>query len=71
MVTLLYDDVVDELDMCRGKVTANAVFGNAASVLVGDFIYTCVFQMMTSFGLFKVLEVMLEAVNVIVEGEVL
>lgn len=54
-----------------GKATANAAFGNAASVLVGDFIYTRAFQMMTSLGSLKVLEVMSEAVNVIAEGEVL
>lgn len=69
--TLLHDDVVDESDMRRGKATANATFGNAASVLVGDFIYTRAFQMMTSLGSLKVLEVMSEAVNVIAEGEVL
>lgn len=69
--TLLHDDVVDESDMRRGKATANAAFGNAASVLVGDFIYTRAFQMMTSLGSLKVLEVMSEAVNVIAEGEVL
>lgn len=69
--TLLHDDVVDESDMRRGKATANAEFGNAASVLVGDFIYTRAFQMMTQLGSFKVLEVMSEAVNVIAEGEVL
>ena len=68
--TLLHDDV-DESDMRRGKATANAAFGNAASVLVGDFIYTRAFQMMTSLGSLKVLEVMSEAVNVIAEGEVL
>ena len=68
--TLLHDDVVDESDMRRGKATANAAFGNAASVLVGDFIYTRAFQM-TSLGSLKVLEVMSEAVNVIAEGEVL
>ena len=67
--TLLH--VVDESDMRRGKATANAAFGNAASVLVGDFIYTRAFQMMTSLGSLKVLEVMSEAVNVIAEGEVL
>ncbi|MBR7298877.1 octaprenyl diphosphate synthase, partial [Klebsiella pneumoniae] len=61
--TLLHDDVVDESDMRRGKATANAAFGNAASVLVGDFIYTLAFQMMTSLGSLKVLEVMSEAVN--------
>lgn len=69
--TLLHDDVVDESDMRRGKATANAAFGNAASVLVGDFIYTRAFQMMTSLGSLPVLEVMSEAVNVIAEGEVL
>ncbi|MFO5603340.1 polyprenyl synthetase family protein, partial [Klebsiella pneumoniae] len=58
--TLLHDDVVDESDMRRGKATANAAFGNAASVLVGDFIYTRAFQMMTSLGSLKVLEVMSE-----------
>ncbi|MDF7679249.1 octaprenyl diphosphate synthase [Enterobacteriaceae bacterium ESL0689] len=69
--TLLHDDVVDESDMRRGKATANAAFGNAASVLVGDFIYTRSFQMMTHLGSLPVLEVMSEAVNVIAEGEVL
>ena len=69
--TLLHDDVVDESDMRRGKATANAAFGNAASVLVGDFIYTRAFQMMTQLGSLKILEVMSEAVNVIAEGEVL
>ncbi|WP_058910830.1 octaprenyl diphosphate synthase [Entomohabitans teleogrylli] len=69
--TLLHDDVVDESDMRRGKATANAAFGNAASVLVGDFIYTRAFQMMTSLGSLKVLRIMSEAVNVIAEGEVL
>ncbi|KAB2823855.1 octaprenyl diphosphate synthase [Aliivibrio finisterrensis] len=69
--TLLHDDVVDESDMRRGKATANAEFGNAASVLVGDFIYTRSFQMMTSLGSIKILSLMSEAVNVIAEGEVL
>lgn len=69
--TLLHDDVVDESDLRRGKATANAAFGNAASVLVGDFIYTRAFQMMTKIGSLKILEVMSEAVNVIAEGEVL
>ncbi len=68
--TLLHDDVVDESDMRRGKATANATFGNAASVLVGDFIYTRSFQMMTSLGSLKILALMSEAVNVIAEGEV-
>lgn len=68
--TLLHDDVVDESDMRRGKATANATFGNAASVLVGDFIYTRSFQMMTSLGSLKILKLMSDAVNVIAEGEV-
>ncbi|WED22141.1 octaprenyl diphosphate synthase [Vibrio sp. JC009] len=68
--TLLHDDVVDESDMRRGKATANAAFGNAASVLVGDYIYTRSFQMMTSLGSLKILELMSEAVNVVSEGEV-
>lgn len=69
--TLLHDDVVDESDMRRGKATANAAFGNAASVLVGDFIYTRAFQMMTGLESMRVLALMAEAVNVIAEGEVL
>lgn len=69
--TLLHDDVVDESAMRRGKATANATFGNAASVLVGDFIYTRAFQMMTHLGSLKILKVMSDAVNVIAEGEVL
>lgn len=68
--TLLHDDVVDESDMRRGKETANAAFGNAASVLVGDYIYTRSFQMMTSLGSLRILELMSDAVNVIAEGEV-
>ncbi|AGQ89998.1 octaprenyl diphosphate synthase [Vibrio parahaemolyticus O1:Kuk str. FDA_R31] len=68
--TLLHDDVVDESDMRRGKATANAAFGNAASVLVGDFIYTRSFQMMTELGSMKILQLMSNAVNVIAEGEV-
>ncbi|AJI93922.1 octaprenyl-diphosphate synthase [Yersinia ruckeri] len=69
--TLLHDDVVDESDMRRGKATANAAFGNAASVLVGDFIYTRSFQMMTSLESLRVLQLMSEATNVIAEGEVM
>ncbi len=65
--TLLHDDVVDESDMRRGKATANAAFGNAASVLVGDFIYTRAFQMMTSLESLRVLALMSEAVNVIAD----
>ena len=68
--TLLHDDVVDESDMRRGKATANAAFGNAASVLVGDFIYTRSFQMMTELGSMKILQLMSNSVNVIAEGEV-
>ncbi|MGF1681991.1 octaprenyl diphosphate synthase [Photobacterium minamisatsumaniensis] len=69
--TLLHDDVVDESDMRRGKDTANALFGNAASVLVGDYIYTRSFQMMTSLRSLRILDIMSEATNVIAEGEVL
>ncbi|OOR99789.1 octaprenyl diphosphate synthase [Haemophilus paracuniculus] len=68
--TLLHDDVVDESDMRRGRETANARFGNAASVLVGDFIYTRSFQMMTSLNSLDVLKVMSAATNVLAEGEV-
>ncbi|ODP98898.1 MULTISPECIES: octaprenyl diphosphate synthase [Salinivibrio] len=69
--TLLHDDVVDESDLRRGNATANAMFGNAASVLVGDYIYTRSFQMMTSLRSLKILDLMSEATNVIAEGEVL
>lgn len=69
--TLLHDDVVDKSDLRRGKATANVAFGNAASVLVGDFIYTRAFQMMTALESLRVLKLMSEAVNVIAEGEVL
>lgn len=69
--TLLHDDVVDGSSMRRGKATANNTFGNAASVLVGDFIVTRAFQMMTEIGSLRILEVMSAAVNVIAEGEVL
>lgn len=68
--TLLHDDVVDESSLRRGKSTANARYGNAASVLVGDYIYTRAFQMMTSIGSLEILSVMSEATNVIAEGEV-
>ena len=67
---MLHDDVVDESDMRRGKATANSAFGNAASVLVGDYIYTRSFQMMTELGSMKILKLMSDAVNVIAEGEV-
>jgi len=69
--TLLHDDVVDESDLRRGRKTANAVFGNAASVLVGDFLYSRSFQMMVSTGRLRVMQVLAEATNVIAEGEVL
>lgn len=69
--TLLHDDVVDESDMRRGRATANAMFGNAASVLVGDFLYSRSFQMMVSVKNMRVLEVLADATNVIAEGEVL
>ena len=69
--TLLHDDVVDESDMRRGRPTANAMFGNAASVLVGDFLYSRAFQMMVSVNRMRVLEVLADATNVIAEGEVL
>ena len=69
--TLLHDDVVDESSLRRGKQTANALFGNAASVLVGDFLYSRAFQMMVSVDRLRVLEVLADATNVIAEGEVL
>jgi octaprenyl-diphosphate synthase len=69
--TLLHDDVVDESSLRRGRQTANAVFGNAASVLVGDFLYSRAFQMMVSVDNMRVLEVLADATNVIAEGEVL
>ncbi|WP_372881006.1 octaprenyl diphosphate synthase [Psychromonas sp.] len=69
--TLLHDDVVDESDLRRGKQTANALFGSAASVLVGDFLYTRSFQMMTELRNLKVMDILSSATNVIAEGEVL
>lgn len=69
--TLLHDDVVDESDLRRGQQTANALFGNAASVLVGDFLYTRAFQMMVSVDDMRVMQVMADATNVIAEGEVM
>jgi octaprenyl-diphosphate synthase len=69
--TLLHDDVVDESSLRRGRDTANAIFGNAASVLVGDFLYSRAFQMMVEVGSMRVMEVMAEATNIIAEGEVL
>jgi octaprenyl-diphosphate synthase len=69
--TLLHDDVVDESDMRRGRSTANAMFGNAASVLVGDFLYSRSFQMMVEAGSPRVMRIMADATNRIAEGEVL
>jgi octaprenyl-diphosphate synthase len=69
--TLLHDDVVDESALRRGRDTANAVFGNAASVLVGDFLYSRAFQMMVGVGSMRVMQVLADATNVIAEGEVL
>jgi octaprenyl-diphosphate synthase len=70
-VTLLHDDVVDESALRRNRATANALFGNAASVLVGDFLYSRSFQMMVSINRLRVLDVLADATNVIAEGEVL
>ena len=69
--TLLHDDVVDESALRRGKQTANALFGNAASVLVGDFLYSRSFQMMVSVDSMRVMQILSDATNVISEGEVL
>lgn len=69
--TLLHDDVVDESSKRRGQNTANALFGNAASVLVGDFVYSRAFQMMVAVQNMRVMEVLSNATNVIAEGEVL
>lgn len=69
--TLLHDDVVDESSLRRGRKTANALFGNAASVLVGDFLYSRAFQMMVSVGDIRIMQILADATNVIAEGEVL
>lgn len=69
--TLLHDDVVDASDLRRGQATANALFGNAASVLVGDFVYSRAFQMMVEVGSMRIMQVLADATNVIAEGEVL
>lgn len=69
--TLLHDDVVDESELRRGRRTANAVFGNAASVLVGDFLYSRAFQMMVGVRSMRVMAVLADATNTIAEGEVL
>ena len=69
--TLLHDDVVDESTLRRGRQTANQVFGNAASVLVGDFLYSRAFQMMVDAGEMRIMQILADATNVIAEGEVL
>ena len=69
--TLLHDDVVDESTLRRGRATANAAFGNPASVLVGDFLYSRAFQMMVDAGNMRIMQTLAEATNVIAEGEVL
>lgn len=69
--TLLHDDVVDESQLRRGRPTSNAAFGNAASVLVGDFLYSRAFQMMVDVGSMRVMEILADATNRIAEGEVL
>ncbi|EGY52869.1 polyprenyl synthetase family protein [Neisseria shayeganii] len=69
--TLLHDDVVDESELRRGRQTANNLFGNAAAVLVGDFLYTRAFQLMVGADSMKILQVMADATNIIAEGEVM
>ncbi len=68
--TLLHDDVVDESTLRRGRETANEAFGNPASVLVGDFLYSRAFQMMVDAGDMRIMRTLAEATNVIAEGEV-
>lgn len=69
--TLLHDDVVDESDLRRGRPTSNSMFGNAASILVGDFLYSRSFQMMVDVGSMRVMRILADATNRIAEGEVL
>jgi len=69
--TLLHDDVVDESEMRRGRETANEIFGNAASVLVGDYLYSRAFQMMVEVGSMRVMEILSRTTNQIAEGEVM
>jgi octaprenyl-diphosphate synthase len=69
--TLLHDDVVDESSLRRGRETANAIWGNQASVLVGDFLYSRAFQMMVGIGSMRVMEIMADTTNTIAEGEVM
>lgn len=70
-VTLLHDDVVDTSELRRGKKTANAIWGNAASVLVGDFLYARTFQLMAGIGSLQVIKILADATNIISKGEVL
>ena len=69
--TLLHDDVVDDSTLRRGRPTANETFGNPASVLVGDFLYSRAFQMMVEAGQMRIMQILAEATNIIAEGEVL
>jgi len=69
--TLLHDDVVDESGLRRGRETANAIWGNQASVLVGDFLYSRAFQMMVRIGSMRLMEIMADTTNTIAEGEVM
>ncbi|MEO8008319.1 MAG: polyprenyl synthetase family protein, partial [Betaproteobacteria bacterium] len=69
--TLLHDDVVDDSHMRRGRATANSTFGNAAAVLVGDFLYSRAFQMMVDVQNMRIMEVLADATNTIAEGEVM
>jgi len=69
--TLLHDDVVDESDLRRGCETANSLYGNAASVLVGDFLYSRAFEMMIDVQSMRVMEILANTTNVIAEGEVM
>ena len=69
--TLLHDDVVDASTLRRGRPTANEAFGNPASVLVGDFLYSRAFQMMVDAGDMRIMQILADATNVIAEGEVL
>ncbi len=69
--TLLHDDVVDDSEMRRGQASASALFGNSASVLVGDFLYSRAFQMMVEVGDMRVMQTLADATNIIAEGEVL
>lgn len=69
--TLLHDDVVDASDLRRGRETANAIWGNEASVLVGDFLYSRAFEMMVEVGNMRIMEIMAQTTNTIAEGEVM